>query len=408
MSLDTISFLAIKDLKRDKKIALLVISLIAFSYINITFFAAFLNGLGNTFQESIIETSTSHILITPSESTGIKYIPYVSSLRKKIELNNKVVATSAHISVPITISFGEKELSVPATAVTPSEESKVTTTFSFVRHGSYLSDTSNDEILLGRFIAGERIEDTIGQERFGQLVEGLGVSVGEVVTVRYPNGAEKNYRVRGVLSSEGFSAVSQEVFITTKEAESILGLDDHASSVLVKLEDRQRSDEVKKFILDQGIKNVEVKTWEEASSFVGAINSTFGIVIFATSLVGVMIVLVTIGIVIFINTARKKRIIGVLKAIGMSSRQVMMIFVLQSLLLGTAGMLLGAGTFQAIKYYTNINPIKLPVGDMRLILGYDAAINAALLIIVSALIAGYVPARSASKQKILETIKTVE
>ena len=407
MSIRTVSFLAVKDLRRDKKIAMLVIFLLAFSYINITFFAAFLNGLGNTFQESVIDTSTSHVIITPSDNAG-KYMTGVSLTRKKIDLNKEVLATSARIQIPVTIIYKDKQMSVSATAIKPSDDSKVTTTSSYLISGSYLSDTSSNEIVLGRFIAGERIEDTIGRQQFGQLITGLGVKVGEVVTVKYPSGLQKDYKVRGILRAEGFSSVSQNALITADEAKSVLGLEDEASSILVKLVDRYKADNVKQFILEQGVKNVEVKTWEEASSFVGAINSTFGIVIFATSLVGIIIVLVTIGIVIFINTSRKKRIIGVLKAIGMSSHQVMMIFMLQSILLGTAGMLLGVGIFEAVSTYTNSNPIHLPIGALRLILPINSVIGAAFLIIISAVIAGYIPARSASKQKILESIKTVE
>ena len=407
MSLKTISFLAVKDIKRDRKIALLVVFLLAFSYINITFFAAFLNGLGNTFQESVIDTSTSHVIVTPSDSAG-KYISDVSLIRKKIELDRDVTATSERIHLPVTIFFGNKQTSVSATAIKPSDDMKVTTSASYVVSGDYLTDASDGEIVLGRFIAGEKLEDRIGREQFGQVIEGLGVKVGEVVTVRFLNGVQKEFKVRGILSAEGFSSVSQDVMITQDEAKSVLGLGDHASSILIRLDDRYKANQVKQFILEQGVKNVEVKTWEEASSFVGAINSTFGIVTFATSLVGIIIVLVTIGIVIFINTSRKKRIIGVLKAIGMTSRQVMSIFILQSLLLGTAGMLLGVAIFESIRLYVNSNPIHLPIGELRLILPVDSVVTAALLIIVSAVIAGYVPARSASKQKILEAIKTVE
>lgn len=404
----TVSFLAVKDLKRDKKIAILVVCLIAFSYINITFFAAFINGLGNTFQEEIINTGTSHIIITPSENTNAKYIMSVSSLRKKIDLNPEVIASASHINVPITISFRSKEFPVSAIAIVPSEESRVTTTSTYILDGSFLSDGSNNEIVLGRFIAGEKLEDTIGRERFGALVTGLGASVGEVVNIKYPNGVQKEYKVRGIVGSEGFSSISQDVFITTQEAESVLNINDQASGVLVKLNDKHNANAVKKFILEQGAVGVEVKTWSEASSFVGAINSTFGIVNLATSLVGVVVVVTTIGIVVFINTSRKKRIIGVLKAIGMSSRQIMLIFVFQSFVLGLLGTAFGIGMFSAINYYTNANPIELPVGDLRPSLATDAVINAALLIMVSSVIAGYVPARLASKQKILETIKTVE
>ena len=397
-----------KDLKRDRKIALLVVFLIAFSYINITFFAAFINGLGNTFQESIVNTATSHIIITPSEESSLKYIPSVSSIRKKIELNPDVVATAPHITAPVSISFRNNEFSIAATAMTPSDEVHVTTIPSLVVEGSFLTDNSNNEIVLGRLIAGQRIEDTIGRQQFGQIVEGLGVRVGEVVSVKYANGQSREYRVRGIVNQEGFSTVSQGAYITTNEAEAVLGINDQASAILVKLSDKYKADAVKNFILEQGIKNADVNTWEEASSFVGAINSTFGIVTFATSLVGIMIVIVTIGIVIFINTSRKKRIIGVLKAIGMSSREVMLIFVMQSIILGSVGMLLGVGIFSGINYYTAANPIKLPIGDLRLVLGADVVAGAAILIIISSLIAGYVPARMASRQKILETIKTVE
>lgn len=404
----TVSFLAFKDLKRDKKIALLVIFLIAFSYVNITFFAAFLNGLGNAFQEEIVNTETSHIIITPSESTDIKYIPNTDSARNKIELNSDVVATAARLNVPVRIKFRDKEFSVRAVGIKESDESIVTTTASYLVSGTFLSDNSNNEIVLGKFIAGERIEDTLGQERFGALVKGLGVRVGSVVEIAYPNGMSKEYRIRGIIGSNGFNAVSQSAFITFEEAESVLGTNDQASSILVRLDDKYQADEVKKFILDQGIKNVEVKTWSEASSFTGAINSTFSVVILVSSLVGVIIVVATLGIVIFINTSRKKRIIGVLKAIGMRDRQVMLIFLAESVLFGLIGLALGFAIFAGVIYYMDANPILLPVGTLRPTLGADAMINAGVLIIAASVVAGYVPARFAARQKILETIKTVE
>jgi len=160
--------------------------------------------------------------------------------------------------------------------------------------------------------------------------------------------------------------------------------------------------------MESGIKNVEIKTWMEASSFVGAINAAFGIVTMVTSFVGVIVVISTIGIVIFINTARKKRIIGVLKAIGMSSREIMLIFLLESVIFGIIGSIMGVGIFTALTFYTNSNPIALPIGNLYPTLSNDSIISAALMIIIVSLLAGYLPARQASKQKILETIKTVE
>jgi len=405
----TVTFLAIKDLKRDKKIAALVVFLLAFSYINITFFAAFINGLGNTFQDEIVNTATSHIIITPSQSSSnAQYIPDVSSIRKKVELNPDVVATTVHLNAPLTVSFRDKQVAAVGTGLLASDESQVTTTPAYIIDGSFLTDNSNDEVVLGKFVAGQRIEDTIGQQTFGELVTGLGVKVGQVVTIHYSNGITKDYRVRGIVGSNGFSSVSQSVYITKSEAESVLGVSNQASAILVKLNNRDDADAVKNFILQQGVANVDVKTWAEASSFVGAIQSTFSIVTFATSLVGIMIVIVTIGIVIFINTARKKRIIGVLKAIGMEDKQIMLIFLTESFLFGLIGTLLGVAMFEGMSVYFYANPVMLPIGTLIPALAASSAAFSALLIIISSVIAGYVPARMASRQKILETIKTVE
>ena len=153
---------------------------------------------------------------------------------------------------------------------------------------------------------------------------------------------------------------------------------------------------------------MNVQTWEEASAFASGINQTFGIVVLVTTFVGIIVVMVTVGIVIFINMSRKKRIIGVLRAIGMQKNQILMIFLLQSLIFGIVGTLIGAALVYSSVYYLSVNPIQLPIGSLRPILSAGTAINAIIILIASSIIAGYVPARMASKQDILENIKVVE
>ena len=99
MSLKIIPFLAYRDMTRDKKIVLLVIFLVAFSYINLTFFPAFLNGLSNTFQSEIVDTATSHIIIDPNPDSSFTYLNFESSIRNKIDLIPRVVGSSAQIAL---------------------------------------------------------------------------------------------------------------------------------------------------------------------------------------------------------------------------------------------------------------------------------------------------------------------
>ncbi|MBI2578962.1 MAG: ABC transporter permease [Candidatus Aenigmarchaeota archaeon] len=406
----TIFFLALKDIARDRRIVLLVISLLAFSYINLTFFPAFLNGLSDTFQSEIINTGTSHIIIQPSVESGKTYLNFESSTRKKIDLIPGVVKSSGTVSLAGTVSFQGREMGSRIEAITPSDDMEVTTIHQKVVKGEYLEDSDTDDIVIGNIIAGKKIEDTIGKETsFGRVVEGLGgVEIGQKVKIRFPNGVEKEYKVKGIVSSEGFGFVSQTIYMNKKEVQKILGLEGKASSIRVRLDDRNRADYYKNLILELGIADADIRTWEEASAFTEGINQTFGVVILVTTIVGVIIVMSTIGIVVFINTSRKKRIIGVLKAIGMQKNQIMQVFLFESLIFGIAGAVIGLVIVYSFIFYLNANPLHLAIGNLRPLLLPETAVSSLLVLIVSSVVAGYIPARMASRQDILENIRVVE
>ncbi|MBI4019963.1 MAG: ABC transporter permease [Candidatus Aenigmarchaeota archaeon] len=405
-----IPFLAFKDMVRDRKIVLLVIFLLAFSYVNLTFFPAFLNGLSNTFQDEIVDTGTSHIIITPRLESNSPYLNFVSSTRKKIDLIPGVAGSSSHIGLSGTVFFEGKQTGVGITALTPSDDSHVTAIGEKILKGDYLSDGDTGEIVMGELIAGRKIEDRIGQTGgFGAATEGLGgVDVGQKVVIRFSNGVESEFRVKGISGSQGFSLVSQTIYMTAMDAEEILGIDDQASSILVRLNNKDDAARYKKLILELGLSNANIQTWSEASTFAEGLNQTFGIVIIVTTIVGIVIVMATVGIVIFINTSRKRRIIGVLKAIGMQKNHLMMVFLFESLLFGLIGTLLGAAIVYSTVYYMNIHPIVLPIGALKPVLLTSTAVNAVAILIASSLVAGYIPSRLASRQEILETIKVVE
>lgn len=406
----TTAYLALKDISRDRRIALLVVLLLAFSYINLTFFPAFLNGLSDTFQNEVIDTGTSHIVIQPRAESKQLYLNFESSTRKKIDMVPGIVGSSGHISTTGTLFFRGRQMGARIEALAPSEDTAVTAISQKVIRGDFLTDDDGDDILLGEMVAGRKIEDMIGrQTSFGQNAEGLGgVGVGEKIKVRFSSGVEKEYRVKGIVGSQGFSAVSQTVYMSKKEAGRVLGISDKASSILVRLSDKNSADAYKKLILDLGIANADIRTWKEASTFAEGLNQTFGIVTLVTTLVGIVIVVSTVGIVIFINTSRKRRIIGVLKAIGMQENQVMLVFLAESVIFGIIGTLIGAAFVYFAVFYFNANPIPLPVGFLKPVLLTETVATSITILIVSSAAAGYVPARLASRQEILETIKVVE
>ncbi|MBI4093062.1 MAG: ABC transporter permease, partial [Candidatus Kerfeldbacteria bacterium] len=351
-----------------------------------------------------------HILITPTLESKQPYIRLESSVRKKIELVPGVTGSSSTINFAGTVSGKNRQVGARIEALLPSEDMQVTTIHTKIVKGEYLADGDDDQVVLGEIIAGRKIEDLIGRETsFGTSVEGLGgVDVGEKVKIIFPNGVTKEYRVKGIASSQGFGVVSQTVYMSKKEAESVLGLSDQASQIRVRLADKNHADRYKNLILDLGIPSANIRTWKEASSFVEGINQTFGVVIVVTTIVGIIIVMATIGIVVFINTSRKKRIIGVLKAIGMQKNDIMLVFLAESLLFGIIGTLIGLAIVYGSLFYFSENPIALPIGQLTPALPIETAASSIIIIIAASVAAGYIPAKMASRQEILETIRVVE
>ena len=174
------------------------------------------------------------------------------------------------------------------------------------------------------------------------------------------------------------------------------------------MNDKNAAPRYKNLILELGIPSADIMTWKEASTFVEGINQTFSVVILVTTIVGIIIVMATIGIVVFINTSRKKRIIGVLRAIGMQKRDIMLVFLFESLIFGIVGTLIGVAIVYSALFYFSSNPIPLPIGTLVPSLPAETAVNAVIILIASSVVAGYVPARMASRQDILETIRLVE
>ncbi len=401
-------FLALRDLRRDRKIFIMVVFLLTFSYINLTFFPAFLNGLSDAFQSEVVDTGTGHLLIRPS--FGNTYLSNVHNLQQKIELIPGVVGSSGHVSTTATVKSKDIAMGVQATGLDPSQDRLVTSISTKVVKGEWLSDNDRGKVVVGQLIAGGLHEDKIGEtSQFGTLTEGLGgVQPGDTVTLTFSNGVTKNFHVKGIANSEGFGFVSQSAYITMADMDEIFGLDDQADSLLVRLNDPENADHVKTLVLGLGLKQADILTWKEASNFAAGLNATFGIVNVVTTIVAVVIVMATVSIVVFINTARKKRIIGVLKAIGMRESLVLRIFLVEALIFGIIGSVLGIGLMLLTLSYFQGNPLVLPIGSLRPSIGLDILIGSAGLIVLISVIAGYFPSRMASRAETIESLKAVE
>ena len=178
------------------------------------------------------------------------------------------------------------------------------------------------------------------------LAKNTNLSIGDNVTITYPNGFEKTYTVVSFLNT-GFSEIDgQVVLVDINEIRSSLRVGkDVCSVIIVNLYDPLASSTFKKELHDKlkhvGLGNIKVKDWREIGRKVLELIDTerryTGILV---SAIAVVVGLSIVNVMFLVVESMKKQI-GVLKSIGMTSTQVFEVFIILALIYATIGYTLG-------------------------------------------------------------------
>jgi len=121
--------------------------------------------------------------------------------------------------------------------------------------------------------------------------------------------------------------------------------------------------------------------------------------------IGLVVASITIFIVIFVNAITRRKFIGILKGIGISSQAIEIAYVFQSIFYAALG--IGVGLIILYGFlvpFIAANPIQFPFSDGILVAEVPATASRVLLLGLATLIAGYVPARIVVKKNTLDSI----
>lgn len=379
--------LALRDIREDKKISAIVVLMLSFSFLNLVFFPAFINGLSFTFTEGIIEGQTGHVAIEAEEGR----LENADALVRKVSKLQNVEKVEKIIEAPVKASYnGETTNIVVKGTSTPQFKgyrSRLTS-------GEFLKEETN-EAVAGRFLREDR---ALGS------VEGIGLEEGKNLKLQGENFSTER-KIRGIIGTQGgIGGLSQQIFLNYRDIEELTGAENQADTVKVILEDRDQSAKFKKRLQELNTKG-EIKTWDEQSNLAEAIEGTFTIVINILSVVGFIVALAAIGVVIFINTSKRVREMGIIRAIGARRKRVIQIFVLEAFIFGATGLILGNLITLSIHNYLTANPISSPIGMISTQLSPELMITRSAGMLIVSLIAGFIPAYVLSKTEIVETIE---
>ncbi len=217
----------------------------------------------------------------------------------------------------------------------------------------------------------------VGQE----LARALRLVVGDRVTVVSPRGdlgptglipKTRPFRIAGIFYSGMYEYDMKHAYIDLGVAQSFLRAEGRISGIEIKVEDVERAPALAATLASTiGQDGLRVRDWKMMNQQLFGALALEKLAMFITLGIAILIAGFSVFGTLTLLVQEKRREVGILKAMGTSARGVIRIFVIEGLLIGAAGGLMGLGlgfvlTFAAEHFGIRMNPEvyyidKLPV-----------------------------------------------
>ena len=374
---------------------------------------SFMAGVNNI-QTEITFTSMSHIKIyndlveditsivpKPQDESTIlmvnnaKNIQYTEGIKNADAIKDKLLNLSEingvalQLNENVFIRNGVSKASASLSGIETINENELFETAKYIIEGNLSElDRRSDGIILG-----------VG------LAQTIGVKTGNTIFLTTSDGISKTFKVIGLLESGSKSADKTRALISIQTARQLFSKNrSYATDVLVNTYDYNNARAVAKKI--SALTDYKVESWQEGNDQL--VSSSLLRDILAISVSLTILIVAGFGIYNIMNMTVNEKIkeIAILKAMGFNGKDVIEIFLTQSLAIGLIGGFVGLFLGNGIVQILDIVPFKI-ASHNTLPVVYNAKdyILAFVFGVVITLIAGYLPSRKASKVDPVEILR---
>ena len=402
------SFLAIRYLKAKRKQAFIsvitVISVIGvmMGVMALIVVLSVMNGFREDLMGKILGVN-SHLVVLSYEGA---FLDYDRIARDTSTVEGVVAATPFIYSQVMVNSQGSVSGSV-LRGVDTSTAGKVIAIDRMIKRGSLQSLDSLHDGLPGIIVGKE-------------LARMLAVQPGDPVTVVSPMGKltpvgrvpqNRKFKITAIFESGMYEYDATMVYMSLKEAQDFLGLDNRATGVEVRVADVYKADQVAGAVTKKLGYPYWAKDWKQMNrSLVSALKLekiAMFVILIMIVLVGALNIISTLVMVVM----EKNRDVAILRAMGATQKSIMAVFMVQGVLVGVVGTLVGLGAglglchllakYKFIElpsdvYYISTLPVRVEMLDVVLV------IAAALVI---SFLATLYPSRHASRLNPVESLR---
>ncbi|MEP7169988.1 MAG: ABC transporter permease [Bacteroidota bacterium] len=256
-----------------------------------------------------------HILLNIKNADAI-----IADLKK----NSVVAAVSPLLSTQVFYNYGPVQINGFIQGVNITEEARLYNLEEKMVEGKTENLlTSDNGILMG-----------------SGLAQKLNVRIGDLISLATPTGSTMRFRIVGIFKIGIGTIDNVKSYVNISSVQQLLGKDkNYITDINVKLKDNKLAAvEAKNMFRKYGIKSED---WESSNSSVTAGNTVRNVLTFVVSIT--MLIVAGFGIYNIMNMtiASKMKDIAILKAEGFARKDIVQIFLSQSLIIGLAGALSG-------------------------------------------------------------------
>ena len=264
------------------------------------------------------------------------------------------------------------------------------------KKGRLLDGNDKSKVILGSHIAEDHLKN---------------IDIGNKIII---NG--KDFEVVGILKQSGAITINNAIFILEEDMKSILNIDDEIDLIVLKVENKGEIlnvvEEIERKLrddrnLDIGEEDFSVQTPIQRLEGVNNILNIINLIVIGIATISLLIGGIGITNVMYTSVLERTKEIGIMKAVGAKNYDILMIFLIESGLLGLIGGIIGVaiGLVMAYGVIGIAGKFASDLISLKISISYPLLAISILFAFLIGTISGIIPAFQASRLKVVEALR---